>query len=408
MTKTDSGNKYLFPLIVMASLFFLFGFITTMNNSTIDFLKNAFGLNDVQKQLPNTFFYGAYILSIPVGLMLMRIGYKNGVLMGLALIALGFFLCIPGVGMGYYGFLSAVSVFAIGVVILQVVAGPYVNAMGSPETAASRLTLTNALNSVATVIAPIFVSLLLVTPKIEAGSKMTNSDILSIVKGPFLMIGVVTLAILAIMFFLKLPEIKEDEGGSTAEVKKYKSSAFKYTHVWLGSLAIFFYMGIEIGISSFFPDYAAHLQLKDISAIDMLKYYWGGLMVGRILGIFILQKYSARQILTICAFGGAALLAASFALGASAPVIAMWLFLGTGLFHSIMWPVIYNLALEDLGPLAKVASGVIATSVIGAAILTPMMGAIKSATGSVVIAVSTMFIYYSYLVFFAQKGSKIR
>lgn len=408
MTKTESGNKYLFPLIVMASLFFLFGFITTMNNSTIDFLKNAFGLNDVQKQLPNTFFYGAYILSIPVGLMLMKIGYKNGVLMGLALIALGFFLCIPGVGMGYYGFLSAVSVFAIGVVILQVVAGPYVNAMGSPETAASRLTLTNALNSVATVIAPIFVSLLLVTPKIEAGSKMENADILAIVKGPFLMIGVVTLAILAIMFFLKLPEIKEEEVSATGDVKKYKSSAFKYTHVWLGSLAIFFYMGIEIGISSFFPDYAAHLQLKDISAIDMLKYYWGGLMVGRILGIFILQKYKARQILTICAFGGAVLLAASFALGATAPVVAMWLFLGTGLFHSIMWPVIYNLALEDLGPLAKVASGVIATSVIGAAILTPMMGAIKSATGSVVIAVSTMFIYYSYLVFFAQKGSKIR
>lgn len=408
MTKTESGNKYLFPLIVMASLFFLFGFITTMNNSTIDFLKNAFGLNDVQKQLPNTFFYGAYILSIPVGLMLMKIGYKNGVLMGLALIALGFFLCIPGVGMGYYGFLSAVSVFAIGVVILQVVAGPYVNAMGSPETAASRLTLTNALNSVATVIAPIFVSMLLVTPKIEAGSKMANSDILSIVKGPFLMIGVVTLAILAIMFFLKLPEIKEDEGGSKADAKKYKSSAFKYTHVWLGSLAIFFYMGIEIGISSFFPDYAAHLQLKDISAIDMLKYYWGGLMVGRIVGIFVLQKYKARQILTICSFGGAVLLASSFLLGTGSPVAAMWLFLGTGLFHSIMWPVIYNLALEDLGPLAKVASGVIATSVIGAAILTPMMGAIKSATGSVVIAVSTMFIYYAYLVFFAQKGSKIR
>jgi FHS family L-fucose permease-like MFS transporter len=408
MTKTDSGNKYLFPLIVMASLFFLFGFITTMNNSTIDFLKNAFGLNDVQKQLPNTFFYGAYILSIPVGLMLMKIGYKNGVLMGLALIALGFFLCIPGVGMGYYGFLSAVSVFAVGVVILQVVAGPYVNAMGSPETAASRLTLTNALNSVATVIAPIFVSLLLVTPKIEAGSKMENADILSIVKGPFLMIGVVTLAILAIMFFLKLPEIKEEEDGGTADVKKYKSSAFKYTHVWLGSLAIFFYMGVEIGISSFFPDYAAHLQLNDISAIDMLKYYWGGLMVGRILGIFILQKYKARQILTICSFGGAVLLASSFAVGTSASEVAMWLFLGTGLFHSIMWPVIYNLALEDLGPLAKVASGVIATSVIGAAILTPIMGAIKSATGSVVIAVSTMFIYYAYLVFFAQKGSKIR
>jgi FHS family L-fucose permease-like MFS transporter len=408
MTKTDSNSKYLFPLIVMASLFFLFGFITTMNNSTIEFLKNAFGLDEVQKQLPNTFFYGAYVLSIPVGLLLMRIGYKNGVLLGLALIALGFFLCIPGVGMGYYGFLSTVSVFAIGVVILQVVAGPYVNALGSPETAASRLTLTNALNSVATVIAPIFVSFLLVTPKIEAGAKLENSVIQKIVQGPFLMIGVVTLLILAIMFFLKLPEIKAEDGDVSADSKAYKSSAFKYTHVWLGSLAIFFYMGIEIGIPSFFADYVNQLGLHDVKSIDMLKFYWGGLMVGRVIGIFVLQKYKAAQILTICAFGGAALLASSFVLGAGAPAIAMWLFLGTGLFHSIMWPVIYNLALEDLGPLAKVASGVIATSVIGAAILMPIMGAVQTITGSVIIAVSTLFLYYAYLVFFAQKGSKIR
>jgi FHS family L-fucose permease-like MFS transporter len=408
MTKTDSNSKYLFPLIVMASLFFLFGFITTMNNSTIEFLKNAFGLDEVQKQLPNTFFYGAYVLSIPVGLLLMRIGYKNGVLLGLALIAFGFFLCIPGVGMGYYGFLSTVSVFAIGVVILQVVAGPYVNALGSPETAASRLTLTNALNSVATVIAPIFVSFLLVTPKIEAGAKLENSVIQKIVQGPFLMIGVVTLLILAIMFFLKLPEIKAEDGDVSADSKEYKSSAFKYTHVWLGSLAIFFYMGIEIGIPSFFADYVNQLGLQDIKSIDMLKFYWGGLMVGRVIGIFVLQKYKAAQILTICSFGGAALLASSFVLGAGAPAVAMWLFLGTGLFHSIMWPVIYNLALEDLGPLAKVASGVIATSVIGAAILMPIMGAVQTITGSVIIAVSTLFLYYAYLVFFAQKGSKIR
>jgi FHS family L-fucose permease-like MFS transporter len=380
-----------------------------MNNSTIDFLKNAFGLNDVQKQLPNTFFYGAYILSVPVGLMLTKIGYKNGVLVGLGLISLGFFLIIPGVSMGYFGFLSTVSVFAIGVVILQVAAAPYVNALGSPETGASRLTLTNALNSVATVIAPIFVSVLLVTPKLEPGVKMENSAIQDIVKGPFMVIGIVTAVILAIMFFLKLPEIKSGENEVAGQEKKqYKSSAFKYTHVWLGSLAIFLYMGIEIGPSSFFPDYAAKLGIQDVNPIDMLKYYWGGMMVGRVLGIFILRKYKASVILTICSIGGFALLGSSFALSSSAPVIAMWLFLSTGLVHSIMWPVIYNLALEDLGPHAKVASGVIATSVIGASISTLLMGKIQAVTGSVIIAVSLMFIYYIYLVFFAVKGSKIR
>jgi MFS transporter, FHS family, L-fucose permease len=410
MTMTDVKKpNYLFPLIVMASLFFLFGFITTMNNSTIDFLKNAFGLDDFQKQLPNTFFYGAYILSVPVGFMLTRIGYKNGVVAGLGLIALGFFLCIPGVSMGYYGFLCTVSVFAIGVVILQVAAAPYVNALGSPETAASRLTLTNALNSVATVIAPIFVSILLVTPKLGAGAKMENSAIQNIVKGPFMVIGIITAVIMVIMLFLKLPEIKSSDNETEgAEKKQYKSSAFKYTHVWLGSLAIFLYMGIEIGISSFFPDYAAKLGIQGINPIDMLKYYWGGLMVGRILGIFILRKFKASQILTICAIGGAILLGASFALSSSAPIVAMWLFLATGLFHSIMWPVIYNLALEDLGPHAKVASGVIATSVIGASILTLIMGKIQVVTGSVMAAISLIFVYYIYMIFFATKGSKIR
>lgn len=401
--------NYLFPLIVMASLFFLFGFITTMNNSTIDFLKNAFGLDDFQKQLPNTFFYGAYILSVPVGFMLTKIGYKNGVVAGLGLIALGFFLCIPGVSMGYYGFLCTVSVFAIGVVILQVAAAPYVNALGSPETAASRLTLTNALNSVATVIAPIFVSILLVTPKLGAGAKMENSAIQNIVIGPFMVIGIITAVIMVIMLFLKLPEIKSSDNETEgAEKKQYKSSAFKYTHVWLGSLAIFLYMGIEIGISSFFPDYAAKLGIQGINPIDMLKYYWGGLMVGRILGIFILRKFKASQILTICAIGGAILLGASFALSSSAPIVAMWLFLATGLFHSIMWPVIYNLALEDLGPHSKVASGVIATSVIGASILTLIMGKIQVVTGSVMAAISLIFVYYIYMIFFATKGSKIR
>lgn len=398
MTNKQGANKYLFPLIVMASLFFLFGFITTMNNSMIDFLKDAFGLNEVEKQLPNSFFYGAYVLSVPVGFLINRIGYKNGVLSGLGLVAIGFFLCIPAVAMGYYAFLSAVSVFAVGVVILQVAANPYVNALGAPETAASRLTLTNALNSVATVIAPIFVSMLIVT----------DSNDPKAVQGPFMTIGIITVVILGIMFFLKLPEIKGEEDSASGSKKTYKSSAFKYPHMWLGSLAIFFYMGIEIGIPSFFADYAKQIGIENINSIDMLKYYWGGLMVGRVLGIFILQKYSARQILSLCAVGGAVFVAASLAIGANASTLALWLFLGTGLFHSIMWPTIYNLALEDLGPLAKVASGVIATSVIGAAILMPLMGAVQTATGSVVIAISLLFVYYIYMVFFATKGSKIR
>ncbi len=397
------NNKYLFPLIVMASLFFLLGFITTMNNSLINYLKDAFGLNEVEKQLPNTFFYGAYILSIPVGYLLNRIGYKKGVLAGLALISAGFFLCIPGVTLGYYGFLSAVSVFAIGIVLLQVAANPYVNALGSPETAASRLTLTNALNSVATVIAPLFVSVLIVS----AGAGQTADP--RAVQGPFAGIGIVTLAIVIIMFFLKLPEIQEgvSEG---ADVKQYKSSAYKYPHMWLGSLAIFFYMGVEIGIPSFFADYSAKLGF-DFSGemrTKLLAYYWAGLMVGRLAGIFILRKYTARQILSFNAVTGALMLLLSLILGSvNISNAALVLFLGTGLMHSIMWPCIYNLALEDLGPHSKVGSGVIATSVIGAALLPIMMGGIQKGIG-LITAICCLFVYYAYITFFALKGSRIR
>jgi FHS family L-fucose permease-like MFS transporter len=399
----NEKNNFTFPLIVMASLFFLFGFITTMNNSLIDYLKSAFNLNEVQKQLPNTFFYGAYILSIPVGYLLNRIGYKMGVLAGLGLVSLGFFLCIPGVAAGYYGFLSAVSVFAIGVVLLQVAANPYANALGSPETAASRLTLTNALNSLATVIAPIFVSMLIVSSK-EGGASDPKA-----VQGPFAGIGIVTLIIVVIMFFLHLPEIKEGEAAEGTG-KKYKDSAYKYIHLWLGSLAIFFYMGVEIGIPSFFADYSAQLGFSFDGEMRtrLLAYYWAGLMVGRIAGIFILRKYSAGRILSFNAVIGAVMLLMSLVLGGMGMAWAgLVLFLGTGLMHSIMWPCIYNLALEDLGPNTKVGSGVISTSVIGAAILPIIMGGIQKGIG-LIVAICCLFIYYAYITFFAVRGSKIR
>ena len=400
---TNKNTNYLFPLIVMATLFFMLGFITTMNNSLINYLKDAFNLNEVEKQLPNTFFYGAYILSIPVGYLLNRIGYKNGVLAGLGLISLGFFLCIPGVSIGYYGFLSAVSVFGIGFVLLQVAANPYVNALGSPETAASRLTLTNALNSVATVIAPIFVSMLIVS-----GNTGGQADPKT-VQGPFAGIGIVTLIIVVIMFFLHLPEIKEGEA-EEGSVKKYKDSAYKYPHLWLGSLAIFFYMGVEIGIPSFFADYSSKLGFAFDGEMKtrLLAYYWAGLMVGRIAGIFILRKYTASRILSFCAAGGAVMLLLSLILGGlGMSWVGLVLFLGTGLMHSIMWPCIYNLSLEDLGPHSKVGSGVISTSVIGAALLPIMMGAIQRGIG-LIVAICCLFIYYAYITFFAVKGAKIR
>jgi FHS family L-fucose permease-like MFS transporter len=211
------------------------------------------------------------------------------------------------------------------------------------------------------------------------------------------------------MFFLHLPEIKGDESAEGV-AKKFKSSAYKYPHMWLGSLAIFFYMGVEIGIPSFFADYSARLgfDFNGEMRTQLLAYYWAGLMVGRIAGIFILRRYSAGQILSFNAVVGALMVLLSLVLGGvGLNWIALVLFLGTGLLHSIMWPCIYNLALEDLGPHSKVGSGVIATSVIGAALLPIMMGGIQKSVG-LIIAICCLFLYYAYITFFAVKGSKIR
>ncbi|MBQ8608034.1 MAG: glucose/galactose MFS transporter, partial [Bacteroidaceae bacterium] len=180
------------------------------------------------------------------------------------------------------------------------------------------------------------------------------------------------------------------------EKREYKSSVFKYTHVWLGALAIFMYMGVEIGVPSMLP-------YKIDNATDYLPLYWGGMMVGRFIGAAILSKFQPRALLTTCLLGGAACIGLSFILPGIAGVYSM---LAAGLFHSVMWPLIFNLGLQELGPHTKAASGIINTGVIGAATLMPLMGIVVDNAG-VSMAICCMFIFYAYIIWFCNKGSKI-
>ncbi len=399
-------HPYRFPLLVMAFLFFMFGFITVMNNSSIEFLQQAFGLNEVQKQLPNTFFYGAYVSSIPVGFVIKRIGYKNTIFVGLSLIAIGFFASVSGLAYGYAGFLSTLSIFAIGVVAIQVSTAPYVLALGSPETSASRLTFANAMNSVATVLAPIFVSHLFITPQLAVGETLAPAAIQNVLRWPYYGIGLAVLGVLLILFFLKLPAIHSQQVEAAKRQGSYKASAFHYKHVWLGSLAIFFYLGAEIGIPSFFGDFVAYKQVEiQGTSTDMLTLYWGGLLVGRLLGMVALQRIKPGHVLLFSCVSASIMLMLAMA---SQGNFALWLYLGTGLFHSIMFPVVNSLALKDLGPHADVASGVINTSVLGAALLLPLMGGVQGITGTVTSALAFLFVYYAYIAFFGIRGARYR
>lgn len=400
--------NYTFALIVVFAVLFLIGFITTMNNSMIDFCKKAFNLKDAQGQLVNTAFYGAYALSIPFGLLMNKIGYKKTLLLGLAVVGIGFIINYLGIssmlGMStsviYSVFLGSMFIVALGIVMLQLVANPYVMVLGSPEKGAFRMTLANALNSAATTVAPVFITYVIIAGKVPTPDA---------VPGPYLGLGIFTLILCAVLFFLKLPNINEGEQAEelTGEKKEYKDTVFQYPHVWLGMLGIFFYMGIELGVPSMLPAYfKSNPELAQYgSPTDFLPYYWGSMMVGRFAGAIILNKFKPRKILSVCLVCGALCVASSFALSGIASVYAM---LAAGLFHSVMWPLVFNLGLQELGPHTKAASGIINLGVVGGATLPLLMGFIvDSPTLGVGYAVAMMFVYYVYVFWFCNFGSKI-
>jgi len=409
MSQKQTPN-YTFALIVVFIVCFLIGFITTMNNSMIAFCSEAFNLTAQQGQYVNTAFYGAYLLAIPFAMLMSKIGYKGTLILGLAVAGIGFVINSFGINAAisaganvYIVFLLSMCLVAMGVVMLQNVANPYVMVLGSPEKGAFRMTLSQALNSVATTVAPLFITYVIINGKTPAPEY---------VPGPFLGLGIFTILICLILVFLKLPKI--DEGAQAEEAggekKEYKSSVFKYTHVWLGALGIFMYMGVEIGVPSMLP-YRFQLLHPEMDsaalaalATTYLAYYWGGMMVGRFVGAGILTKFEPRKLLTACLCLGALCIALSLILSSS--MAGIWCMLAAGLFHSVMWPLIFNLGLQELGPHTKAATGVINTGVIGAAILMPVMGTMVDAMG-VIIAMCFMFVFYAYIIWFCNWGSKI-
>jgi FHS family L-fucose permease-like MFS transporter len=406
MTSKQQSN-YLFPLIIVFVVCFLIGFITTMNNSMIEFCKEAFRLSDTQGQLVNTFFYGAYFFSIPFAMMMNHIGYKATLILGLMVVGMGFIAnnigvtAFLGTSNVYIVFLCSMSIVALGVVMLQLVTNPYVMVLGNRESSAFRMTLSQALNSVATTVAPIFITTVIIAGK----PKLPEN-----VPAPFLMLGVMAIAIGLILVFIKLPDPDKDnaakaETDSAANAKEYKSSVFKYPHVWFGAIAIVMYLGIELGIPSMLPAYWKSDPTLSGSATQFLPFYWGGMMVGRFVGSAVLAKYEPRAILNTCLLMGAFCVLLSFVLPGIYAVYAM---LATGLFHSVMWPLIFNLGLRHLGPHTKKASGILNMGVLGGATLPLLMGIVVDHPSlGVAAALMLMFPFYAYVMWFCNWGSRI-
>ena len=415
MNKNKEKNNFLFPMVIMSILFFMVGFITTMNNLLIDFLSSSkWMLSFSEKQLVNTAFFGAYLFSIPLSYLLNKLGYKASAVLSLFVVGVGFILTYPAVTMGYVPFLISMFLVASGIALLQIVLNPYVLALGSPNEAASRLNLVGFFNSAATVAAPIFVTMLISAETISETAPVESRPDATNVQMPFLIIAGIAFVLCLLLYFLHLPEIKEEP----ADKAHSSSSPYKYPHLIFGAIAIFVYMGVEIGIPSFLPDRMRALGIDSVNLLGyelkgtgVLSIYWGGLMVGRLFGSILLRKIKVRTAMVFCSGMAMLFLIVSLLINNEASIILMLL---CGFCNSIMWGSIFNLASEDLGEHTKRASGIICTFAIGGAILPPLMGALQQSFGTDALTIGTsaalscLIIYYLYLILFTVKLSRIR
>jgi FHS family L-fucose permease-like MFS transporter len=452
----EKNNNMVVGMTVFGAIFFIFGFATTFIVTLTAPVKAIFGLSEFEAQLLSSAFFIAYpLMSMPTGKIIDRIGYKSTVIAGLILMALGSFIFIPAAKLPSFPvFLLGTFILAVGVVFLQVAANPYVTAIGPDATASSRLNLTQALNSVATMIAPWLISV-----AIFKGLNLPNDDSLITpehgamaaerVPLPFIMMGIIVLLVAVAIFTIKLPVIDKGSG--------VKKSIWKYPHVVLGALGIFAYVGAEVGNAGLIVNYLKN-SVEGVSAEMASTYaaiYWGGAMIGRFFGSFMFSdmkqskkftylipvlalafiagsfvtdwNWTIGLIFTIVAIinfiimqigtGKAARTLAIFALVAAllditttftTGQVALWTVISIGLFNSIMFPNIFTLAVKDLDNAElSGASGLINSLIVGGALIPPIMGGIADNFGYTW-AFLVPALCYIYILFYSLKGSTIR
>ena len=406
-TASGPTPRYTSALSAVTTLFFLWGFITCLNDILIPYLKAIFQLSFAQANLINLCFFGAYFLmSIPAGKLVARMGYKQGMLLGFVVAAIGAFLFYPAAAQRAYGlFLGALFVLASGITLLQVAANPYVAILGPPESASSRLSLTQAFNSLGTTLAPLLGSALILSrlPKLDNATTAASIDI-SAVQLPYLVIGGMLLLISLILSRINLPVIQHvaDDDEATGE---HHRSAWQYRHLILGVVGIFMYVGAEVAIGSHIVSYLALpnvMGLDPTAAGNKVAYYWGAAMIGRFAGAYLLNKFSPAKLLAFTAVGAVALILLS--INTTGPV-AMWSLLAVGLMNSVMYPTIFTLAVAGLGRHTEEGSGLLCTAIVGGALVPMLFGAIADHSG-LRLALLLPIVCYAYIMWYGLRGSR--
>ena len=381
------------PLIIVTLLFFMWGLLTSLNDVLIPHLKSIYTLSYVQAMMVQFCFFGAYfIVSLPAGMLIKKIGYQKGVVAGLLIASAGCALFYPASVNGYALFLLAFFVLASGITILQVAANPYVTELGDPQTASSRLTLTQAFNSLGTTVAPTLGGILILSAGLLTADEFKllpaaaqiayRAKEAASVQGPYLALAA-ALAILALLFALaKLPAISHaDDTPGAAPVAGRHSSIWSQRHLVLGAVAIFLYVGGEVSIGSFLINFLGESNVAGLSPADaahFVSFYWGGAMLGRVIGFAVMRYVSPGKTLAVNA---ACVIALIFAAIFSQGQVAMWSLIAVGLFNSIMFPTIFSMALNKLGAFTGQGSGILCMAIVGGAIVPFAQGFLADVIG---------------------------
>ena len=392
-------------LVVLTTLFFMMGFITCMNDILIPHLKDIFDLTYVQAMLIQFCFFTAYaIMSIPIGYLVGKIGYKNGVISGFVLTAIGCLLFYPAAGSHSYAtFLGALFILASGVTLLQVAGNPYVTLLSKPGKESATLTLVQAFNSLGTTIAPQIGAFLILA---DATQTVSKAEQISSVQIPYLGLAGLLIILAVFVKMIRLPDANKIAEEESEHNHDGKHSVWQYRHLVFGAAGIFCYVGAEVSIGSLLVSVLGYLKgLDHASAAKYLSFYWGGAMVGRFLGSAIMAKIAPNRYLAFNATAAVALLGVAMLAGKASADIAMWALLAIGFFNSIMFPTIFSLATKGLGRFTSSASGVLCTAIVGGAVVPVVQGWAADAYG-LMISFVVSAICYVYIVFFAIKGYK--
>ena len=403
--KTHTG-----ALVVLTSLFFMWGLITSLNDILIPHLRAAFELTYLQVMLVQFCFFGAYfVMSLPSGVLVERVGYKAGIVFGLLMASAGCVLFYPAAGARSYPFfLGALFVLASGITLLQVAANPYVAILGPQKTASSRLNLTQAFNSLGTTIGPALgTRLILATPAVTGDGGVRAAAEASAVQGPYLGLAATLCLIALVVGLVALPRIDAAKSGDSSGVAgPDPGSVWSYRPLVLGAIAIFLYVGAEVSIGSFFVNFVEQPQIAGLPAAvagAYLSFYWGGAMVGRFVGAFVLRYREPGSILAFNALAAAILLAVAMV---TAGPTAMWAIIAIGLFNSIMFPTIFTLAIDGLGHRTGEGSGVLCMAIVGGAIVPVAMGWLADHT-SLLYSFALPLVCYLYIAYYGRRGHRL-